>query len=43
MAWADTGVRGCVVEASVNLEVYGVSGGPAVPVEIELVGEVVDS
>lgn len=43
MAWADTGVRGCVVEASLNLEVYGVSGGTSVPVEIELVGEVVAS
>lgn len=46
MAWADPGVRGCVVEASLNLEVYGVSGGTSVPVEIEeieLVGEVADS
>lgn len=43
MAWADTGVRGCVVDASLNLEVYGVSGGTTVPVAIGLVGEVVDS
>lgn len=32
-----------MVEASVNVEVYGVSGGTSVPVEIELVVEVVDS
>lgn len=43
MARADVGVRGCVVEASLSLEVYGVSGGTTDPVDIELAGEVVDS
>lgn len=43
MARADIGVPGCVVDASLNLEVCGVSGGTTVPVEIELVGEVVDA
>lgn len=43
MARVDIGVRGCGVDASLNLEVYGVSGGTTVSVKVELVGEVVDS